>query len=130
MDSKKKEGLFVEIQKAREYAYLGMYQEAISYFDKGFNKMQDTISSSKQDRSIISEWNDLQKELRDEMDQCKKLLYLISTGKTDFKENKPKQIEDRGIFVISRNTDDESDATEVTIWKRAIPTFEQKYSSS
>lgn len=86
-----------EIKKARSYAFLGLYQDALSHFDTGIKILQDNVLKSKNDRTIQSEWNEVLKELKQETQECKKLMNYISTGK-DESSSKPAVVaDDRAI---------------------------------
>ena len=89
-----------EIRKAREYAFLGMYQEALNYFQTGIQKVQERVSKSKNDKMIQVEWNDVVKELQDEIEQCKKMKYIVSTGRGDFQQAKEFKDDDRGKLKL------------------------------
>ena len=86
-----------EIKKARSYAFLGLYQEALSHFEAGIKVLNDNSQRSKNDRTIQSEWNEVLKELKEETQACKKLLNYVNTGK-DESGSKPAVVaDDRAI---------------------------------
>ncbi len=76
-----------EIQKAREYAYLGMYSEALSHYDTGIKVIQDKVQKSKSDKMLQNEWGLVLKELRDEIGRCKKLHHIVTTGRCDLEDD-------------------------------------------
>jgi katanin p60 ATPase-containing subunit A1 len=86
-----------EIKKARSYAFLGLYQEALSHFDNGIKVLQDNVQRSKNDRTIQSEWNEVLKELKQETQECKKLLNYINTGKDEYTSKPAVVADDRAI---------------------------------
>lgn len=87
-----------EIQKAREYAYLGMYAEALSHYDKGMKSIQDRVNKTKADKMLQSEWKFVSKELNEEIVRCKKLHHIVSTGRSDFDDPMKElpDVDDRG----------------------------------
>lgn len=100
MADKKKEKIFDDILKAREYAYLGMYTEALSHFDIGIEKINSKMSRMPNDKTLLAEWRVINEELQSEIAQCKRLRHTIITGRLDFKEPSRPAADDRGRFMF------------------------------
>ena len=90
----------VNILKAREYAFLGLYSNAVTHFESSFKEIEEVVSKSKNDKNISSEWKSLREELREEVEMCKKLQYSVSEGRTDYRgENSRRPEEERRKLI-------------------------------
>ena len=99
--SEKKEKFFDDILKAREYAYLGMYTEALSHFDIGLEKIRSKMAKVPNDRTLQTEWKSINDEIQEEISQCKKLRHTIMSGRLDFKEPSRPAVDERGNFPFT-----------------------------
>lgn len=88
---------FDELKKAREYAYLGMYSQAISHFETGLSQMQERVNSSKNDRNISTEFKLISDEIKGEINQCKALNFMVTTGKSEYKDIKAPRNDEREL---------------------------------
>lgn len=100
MENRKKEKIFDDILKAREYAYLGMYVEALSHFDVGIQKIKDKMNRTPNDKTLQNEWKTINAELQVEISQCKRLRQTIITGKLDFQEPARAAVDERGRLML------------------------------
>lgn len=53
--------------------------------------LEKKVSKSKNDPLIQEEWKSALKELREEVDQCKKLEFIVKTGRSENREERPPQ---------------------------------------
>ena len=97
--TEKKEKIFDDILKAREYAYLGMYIEALSHYDVGLEKIKVKIGKVPSDRTLQAEWKSINQELLEEISHCKKMRHTIMTGRLDFKEPSKPAVDERGKIL-------------------------------
>lgn len=97
--SQKKEKFYDDILKAREYAYLGMYTEALNHFDVGLEKIKSKMAPSLNDKTLQSEWRLINQEIQEEIEQCKKLRQTIMSGRVDFKEPSRPAVDERRRFL-------------------------------
>lgn len=62
--------LITSTQKAREYAYLGMYEEAVYHFRKSIIAIQDKIKSLGKEPKLRFEYDLLLDEVSNELNHC------------------------------------------------------------
>ena len=74
--------LTVITNKGREYAYLGMYEEAINNFDNAIKSLHDNINQNRNNLNLKAEFESLLKQINKEQDLCKLLDQCIKTGST------------------------------------------------
>ena len=72
--------LIVSTQKAREYAYLGMYEEAVYHFRKSIIAIQDKIKSLGKEPKLRFEYDLLLDEVSNELNHCNNQDKSIRTG--------------------------------------------------
>lgn len=80
--SDKPKNLTNKIKRAREYAYLGMYNEASEAFNESVSIIKSrTAKSQTMDRKLFETYSKLLKEVEQEKNQNEALLYMITNAK-------------------------------------------------
>ena len=96
----------IDLLKAREYAFLGLYSQALSSFDSAYRGIEEVVAKSNGDKNIVAEWGSISHELREEMDRCRRLEYFIMSGRSDYCPEPPRKTEDdrRSNLLISHRS--------------------------
>lgn len=63
--------LTVVTNKGREYAYLGMYEEAISNFESAVACINNQINKRAMNLNLKGDWQELLKQILKEQDLCR-----------------------------------------------------------
>lgn len=86
------ENLINSTQKAREYAYLGMYEESVYHYRKSINGIKTKISRLSKDPKLRFEYELLLDEVTREFDYCDNFDSSIKTGGSKKMTNEPSKI--------------------------------------
>lgn len=84
----------IDLLKAREYAFLGLYSQALASFESAYRGIEEVVAKSNGDKNIVAEWASISLELHAEMDRCRRLEYFIVSGRSDYCPEPPKKPDD------------------------------------
>jgi len=93
------------INKAREYAYFGIYQDAISKYEDAIKLLHTNFAPLATDLVIKEKYTRIMKELKGEMDMCNVLNSCINTGSTAQAEKEAKKPDPTPILEPSSKKD-------------------------
>ena len=79
----KRSGLVVCTKRAREFAYLGMYEESSRSYADALNELRNRKNLARNNPELIEGYTSLQKDLEKEIRVLKSLWDIVKTGRSN-----------------------------------------------